>query len=506
LLILKLSLSTFTLNAHASSVKQLAMLNTKIVQLLRVMPEREVKAFFKYAAGGIGKNSLMADLLALLKKHYPDELTDEYLSEAEVAKALREQRSKSVLPKSITEATSRLYSLLEDFLILEKLNPKSAAGMEKTNRQKRRDLLMLEIFQEKGAHHLFELKAAQAQQLVQQPEYLSIWSLFDQLYLNHLLYFSTNDTKKKETETGQERLILLTRLLDDFYEVAHTLYQSELKNRENVLDDPLPVDNHADLTEHDQTAAENRPLDLLRRGLNLAKGLNDAYTDGTKLDTLLAFYIEHGQKFSPDLQMILHGYCVNAMSHQGRYQDASMNTAIFEHWYHNEALNELLHHHNLLTSNRFMNTIATACVENKTDWAEAYLSQYGDKLPDTEQEVAIAIAKAMIAFYKGQYDRVHQLLSLRKAVPSRLEIRARTFQLLAFVEQNAGHDIIIDHCKNFQDYLSSHNDIGESTKLAFLNLLKVTKALVNNKNAKAVFEKLNGEPIVCQSWIKQKIY
>lgn len=183
-----------------------------------------------------------------------------------------------------------------------------------------------------------------------------------------------------------------------------------------------------------------------------------------------------------------------------------MNTAIFEHWYHNEALNELLHHHNLLTSNRFMNTIATACVEKKTDWAEAYLSQYGDKLPDTEQEVAIAIAKAMIAFYKGQYDRVHQLLALRKAVPSRLEIRARTFQLLAFVEQNAGHDIIIDHCKNFQDYLSSHNDIGESTKLAFLNLLKVTKALINNKNAKAVFEKLNGEPIVCQSWIKQKIY
>lgn len=506
MLILKLSLSTFTLNAHASSVKQLAMLNTKIVQLLRVMPEREVKAFFKYAAGGIGKNSLMADLLALLKKHYPDELTDEYLSEAEVAKALRQQRSKSVMPKSITEATSRLYSLLEDFLILEKLNPKSAAGMEKTNRQKRRDLLMLEIFQEKGAHHLFELKAAQARQLVQQPEYLSIWSLFDQLYLNHLLYFSTNDTKKKETETGQERLILLTRLLDDFYEAAHTLYQSELKNRENVLDDPLPVDNHAELTEHDQTAAENRPLDLLRRGLNLAKGLNDAYTDGTKLDTLLAFYIEHGQKFSPDLQMILHGYCVNAMSHQGRYQDASMNTAIFEHWYHNEALNELLHHHNLLTSNRFMNTIATACVEKKTDWAEAYLSQYGDKLPDTEQEVAVAIAKAMIAFYKGQYDRVHQLLSLRKAVPSRLEIRARTFQLLAFVEQNAGHDIIIDHCKNFQDYLSSHNDIGESTKLAFLNLLKVTKALINNKNAKAVFEKLNGEPIVCQSWIKQKIY
>lgn len=482
------------------------MLNTKIVQLLRVMPKQEVKAFFKYAAGRIGKTSLMADLIALLKQYYPDKLTDEYLREEEVGKALRQKRSKSVKQKSITEASSRLYSLLEDFLILEKLNPKSAEGMEKTNRQKRRDLLMLEIFQKKGAHHLFERKADQVRQLVQQPEYLSIWSLFDQLYLNHLLYFSSNDTKKKETQTGQERLIMLTRLLDDFREAAHTLYQAELKNRENVLDDPLPVDNPADFTEDSQTATENTPLDLLRRGLNLAKGLTEAYTDRTKLDTLLAFYIDNGQKFSPDLQMILHGYCVNAMGRQGRNQDESMNTAIFEDWYNNEALNELLHNHNLLTSNRFMNTIATACAEQKIGWAEAYLSQYGNKLPDSEQEVAVDIAKAMLAFHKGQYDRVHQLLAQRKIVPSRLEVRARTFQLLAFVEQDAGHDIIMNHCKNFQDYLSSHKDIGESAKAAFLNLLKVTKALINNKNAKAAFEKLNGEPIMCQSWIKRKIY
>lgn len=99
--------------------------------------------------------------------------------------------------------------------------------------------------------------------------------------------------------------------------------------------------------------------------------------------------------------MILYGYCVNVMSYQGRYQDVFMNIVIFEYWYYNEVFNELLYYYNLLISNCFMNIIVIVCVENKIDWVEVYLSQYGDKLLDMEQEVVIVIVKVMIVFYKG---------------------------------------------------------------------------------------------------------
>lgn len=66
------------------------MFNIKIVQLFWVMFEWEVKVFFKYVVGGIGKNFLMADLFVLFKKYYFDELIDEYFSEVEVVKVLWE--------------------------------------------------------------------------------------------------------------------------------------------------------------------------------------------------------------------------------------------------------------------------------------------------------------------------------------------------------------------------------------------------------------------------------
>lgn len=110
---------------------------------------------------------------------------------------------------------------------------------------------MFEIFQEKGVYYFFEFKVVQVQQLVQQLEYLSIWFLFDQFYLNYLFYFFINDIKKKEIEIGQERLILLIRLFDDFYEVVYIFYQLEFKNCENVLDDLFFVDNYVDFIEYD---------------------------------------------------------------------------------------------------------------------------------------------------------------------------------------------------------------------------------------------------------------
>lgn len=471
------------------------------------MPEQEAKAFFKYASALSGNGSIASSLTAYLKAQYPKNLNSQYFNKERIIRVLHEKKARRISWKSITEANSRLCKLLEDFLILQKLSPKSGTEPEKTNSRKRRDLLLLEIYQEHGAHHLFELQANLLQQAVREPVYLSIWSILDQLYLNHLLYYSTINTKKKETAAGHNRLVQLTQQLEEFRALASMLYQTELKNRQNVLKGEASInDNHQESPDPMPSEVDtDSPYSLLHHALKLADELTESYSDPAKYESLKDFFAEHRHRFAPDFQMMLHGYGINFVSRQGATNEAYY-IDLLHNWYRNDELNEMLLKHNLLTPTRFLNTIATACAFQRVDWAESFLKKNGPQLPEDTREVTYGISAATVAFHKNQFDRVHEHLSKRTKVPPRFEVRARALQLMAFVEQKADHSIIMDHCKNFLDLLERNGAIGQLSKAGFSNLIKVTKAYVNKKDAKALLEQLQrDQPIFCKSWLEQKL-
>ncbi len=422
-----------------------------MVRLFKALSGQEVKRFCKYVERLYPDYSVAGGLLSVLAELHPDQLT---------AKELRKER---LMPrvavgkwKRISDESSRLFSWLEDFLLHEKLQARTE--------QQRRNMLLAEIYREKGAQHLFELKTNNSLQQLQQEEALDPKSFLYTLQLLQLQYYTTFNITAKESEAGELQLHRLLGTLNAFYLSSRMLYQMELSNRGAIFRQP-----------DEDSIRTYAGVQLVERAFSMALALHQPSASRSDYEAFKKFFWEERHAFSPEVQVILQTYGINFASRQFSQGDTAFERELFEVWMRPDEINEMLARHNLLTSTRFINTVTIAIQNGALPWARSFLQKYAPRMPEESRSIVETLGWAIAEYESGALKTAAKRLVRRPKMPPRLEVRARALSLMIDLWQGESRDTVEDGCKRFADYIRRHEEIGPHTQQGFLNFIRLVR-------------------------------
>ncbi len=158
----------------------------------------------------------------------------------------------------------------------------------------------------------------------------------------------------------------------------------------------------------------------------------------------------------------------------------------------------------------FRNTVVVGLRLGRYEWVEAFINQYGPLLPKDQQENAITFNLAQLYFYQNKYQKVLDQLRNVEYDDISYNLNSKTILIATYYELDE-FDPLESLLESFRVYLNRKQDIPESRRANFKNLIKYTKRLTRiiPSDAKAV-EKLKKEvkenkKIASRKWLLDKI-
>jgi hypothetical protein len=156
---------------------------------------------------------------------------------------------------------------------------------------------------------------------------------------------------------------------------------------------------------------------------------------------------------------------------------------------------------------KFVNIVNTACASGAFKWAEDFIKNHQNLLPEEAREDVAVLSRAIIAYEQKEYDNVIKLLRDRNFSDESDSMRARVFTLRAMVELEEDADDINEYCATFERWLYRHKDNNQEMIAPNLLFVQITRALILERTEKEVLEeRFNKAPsIYCRDWLAEKI-
>lgn len=225
-----------------------------------------------------------------------------------------------------------------------------------------------------------------------------------------------------------------------------------------------------------------------------------------KLKELLENYIDN---FTPEEAYSLYlnalNYCV------GKVNKGSMS-------FHEEYLNiyeKLLENKNFfelveLTSFSFRNIVVIASRLKRYNWAEMFIQNFQNKLPNEERENTVKSNLATVYFYQKKYSEVINLLKEIEITDILANLNAKTILMATYYEMDETN-LLYSFMESFKVFLSRHKGINNERRVGYLNLIKFTRKLTEiiPRDKKAI-QKLKEEleatkSVASLNWLKEKV-
>lgn len=159
---------------------------------------------------------------------------------------------------------------------------------------------------------------------------------------------------------------------------------------------------------------------------------------------------------------------------------------------------------------QFRNTITFALRLGEYDWAEHYIENYQQRLPEKQRLNAVNYNSALLYFYSRNYDKALDFLRDVEYENVTYNLNAKAMLLSIYYETEA--DISLDSLfDSVTAYLNRHKELPASAQEAFRNLISFTRRLTrmlpgDKKALKQLKTDLAGKKYVAsRPWLEAKI-
>lgn len=179
---------------------------------------------------------------------------------------------------------------------------------------------------------------------------------------------------------------------------------------------------------------------------------------------------------------------------------------------------DLLIYENQINPNEYKNIITLALRTGNVAWAENFLYQYQNYLPNPVKEDAFQYNFAHISLYQKDYRAVHRVLFQTQFIDPFYNLDARVIQLKAYYEayeygKDGSYEQMQDFfraCQNFLRYLKREKKVAKNQHPAYKQFIRFLQALFYIKsrerdNLDRVGEDLRETPFVIEKiWLVAK--
>lgn len=226
-----------------------------------------------------------------------------------------------------------------------------------------------------------------------------------------------------------------------------------------------------------------------------------------KLKSLLE---KHALEFPQIEAMNIYVYAINYCIGQINKGNQEFLKEFFE--LHEDLINkEIIFVNGVLSPWNFKNIVAAALRLGKYDWAENFIKNYNDKLPEAFRENAITFNLAQVYFHQKDHNKVLEQLRNVEYEDVAYNLGSKAMLISTYYEMDE-IEPLYSLLESFRVYLNRHkHDISQSRRQNHANLIKFTKKLLRilpgDDKSIQKFKKEIGETknITGAKWLKEKI-
>ena len=476
-----------TVNRQSSSLN-----NSKTYTILQSFDKYEINRIRKFLQSPyFNSNQAIIELFEILIKNVLATKDKELIKEEIWNKVYKEKSYDDIRFRKLN---SELLKLVEQFLaqqVYEK-NPI------------RKAVHLMEAVGDKRLDKLYSSTMRTARRLSDQQEYRPANFYFYQYEIERN-YYDLIQLDQKRSEKGNEAEIAIN--LDCFYLAeklrifCYTLGRKKLASHDyNILFIEEIVDSIQ------KYKYDRFPPIAIYYQIYLIYSYPEKEENYYKLIDLLNEYSHHfPQEEALSMYRAATNYCIGKIN-QGQQK------FVREYFNLNKTLlkKELIFNEGELSPWGFKNIVLSGLRLGEYEWIETFIEGYNTKLPDAYRENAVTFNRALLYFYKKDYNNVIKLLHQVEYEDIAYNLDSKTMLLTTYYETDEVEPLY-SLFESFRVYLNRNKKITTDRKKRYLNLIKFSKKLVKmipgDKKTLAKIKKEVEETkeIASKKWLKEKI-
>lgn len=172
-----------------------------------------------------------------------------------------------------------------------------------------------------------------------------------------------------------------------------------------------------------------------------------------------------------------------------------------------------------LPSEFFKNIISLRLRMGAADWVETFIEEYGDRLSNSHQGMAVLYSRALLQFYRDQFEPcIRNLNEVLRDVKSDIYygIDSRVFLLKAYYLRNLPDDsyLLESNLNAFRLYILRHKSLGDESRKRYGNILRLFRGLIRlrelpiSKRAntlKKLQKEIQSLPLSNRVWFEEQV-
>lgn len=427
------------------------MKNRKVIQLLHTFSAKELKSLEKFIASPFfNENESIQTLFAFLLQFAPTFESEQLTSEQAFAYIFPKQRFND---RSITKLLSKLYKLVEQFIIYTtgEANPVST------------QIELLRFFNARQLPRFFEsqlkeLRRWQAKSPNQDERY----------YANRLLIEREQSAYEGNADdrTGDVNFQATNTALDVYYLINKLTLLCQMLNRQRSVN----IDYDLALMDELLAFLDNSPyrdipaIALWHNALLLLKHPKQV-AHYQSLKKLLSEQATHfGKEEVRALYTMLENGSKQVMDNTSLYYQEVFDL------YNIQLKNGILYQNGLLLPPIFKNMVTVALKLQKYDWAADFIHFHKDKIAPPYQEDAYGYNLANLHFHQKKYAQALGLLHQIEYKDAFTQLGVRRMQLMIYYDLDEMN--LLDSAINaFRVFIHRHKKIAKAHKTAHKNFV-----------------------------------
>jgi len=302
------------------------------------------------------------------------------------------------------------------------------------------------------------------------------------LQLNHAHYLSNNPIK------NTNKIDLLSELIKTYNSYAELMlkfYSFLFANEKKITDISKIEDKILDFNTHFNVDSETNLLNTLIKLRLLLTEDNNAF------NYLFEELCSDSHHYSDELAIIVYEKCRVYITKQVASQKTQHSEKLL-------AINDIGIQRGYLLFNgrmsvlQFSNIFSTACGLGKIEWAKKYLTKYISLISIESVSFIELLSSAELHFAGHSYFNAIEILNQVELVDINLRLKQRYMLLCSFYVIHDNYSFIDAQINNYNQFIYYNKaKLSDSLFEASLNLGKIIRLLVTNKNENKTLEQIN---------------
>ena len=312
---------------------------------------------------------------------------------------------------------------------------------------------------------------------------------------------------KTQNRNDQSTVDQVVNTLDQCYLAKKLRYSCEVINRANVLNQSYELFLTKEISNVFPLFSQ-----LHHQLIQLYFITLQTLTDGENQNhffQLKGLLEEHSDQLSLNELRNLYAFALNYCIKKLNTGNAEFGQQIFE-LYQTLVEKRIIFEDGKLPVPHFKNTVAIGTRMKEYDWVEAFIEKYHHFLPEEEAKNAYTYNMAYLQFARGNYSQVKRLLSAVEFTDVFYQTDAKTTLIKTYYELEEFEPLIY-LLGSFKVYLKRNKQISDYQRKLYLNLVRITQALVKYQLGEKITvaqikEKMDKLPnMAAKQWVAQKV-